>query len=573
MNMRVLRRAIPREQTKVTWITCGLLAAPLLAACGSRNESSSAPAAAQSAPAPKPTLGIRPDGDTKVAIDMSRITSDELKKVFGYIDEHIDEHVVNLQKWIQQPSISNTGEGMQESAEMVKGFFDQLGCQQTKVYDVGKTEWGQQGNPVVYAKCDEGAPKTLVIYWMYDTMPITQPDLWKAPPFEGRLVEQPPYKKVLIGRGAVNSKGPQMVQWNAFMSIKAVAGKLPVNLIIVAEGDEERMSMGYRKFVKDHPELFKGADAMYRFGGQDGLGGGSEGCVFVELTTSGEKWGHGPTYSDIHGAFKRSVDSPAWRHIKMLSTLVDETGNKVLIDGFYDNIEPLTKKEEEKLKMQAAKMKVDVAAKRLGVARFISDDPLTITKMGRYGTSINLDGIWAGNMFPGGSGAILPNRITSKHNFRYVPNMTGPDIVAKLRKHLDKHGYQDVEINVVGDVPWAKVSYDNDISRAVMSMYDTFHIDYTPPVEGQATILGGYWPAYLFAGDPLNIPIIGGAAGSGGNAHAANEFWVIEGAEKVYGMAGAEKSVATVLYDFAGLNGPPTEHAVQTAAASVKKEL
>ncbi len=110
-------------------------------------------------------------------------------------------------------------------------------------------------------------PKTVVIYWMYDTMPITQPDLWKAPPFEGRLVEQAPYKKVMIGRGAVNSKGPQMVQWNALMAIKAVTGKLPVNLIFVAEGDEERMSMGYRKFVKDHPELFKGADAMYRFGG------------------------------------------------------------------------------------------------------------------------------------------------------------------------------------------------------------------------------------------------------------------------------------------------------------------
>jgi acetylornithine deacetylase/succinyl-diaminopimelate desuccinylase-like protein len=364
-----------------------------------------------------------------------------------------------------------------------------------------------------------------------------------------------------------------MVQWNALMSIKAVTGKLPVNLIFVAEGDEERMSMGYRKFVKDHPELFKGADAMYRFGGQDGLGGGSEGCVFVELTTSGEKWGRGPTYSDIHGGFKRTVDAPAWRHIKMLSTLVDATGNKVLIDGFYDNIAPLTKEEEAKMKVQAAKMKVDVAAKRLGVARFISDDPMAITKMGRYGTSMNIDGIWGGNMFAGGSGAILPNKIVSKHNFRYVPNMTGPDIVAKLRKHLDKHGYQDVEINVVGDVPWAKVGYDNDIARAVMTMYDTFGIEYTPPVEGQASILGGYWPAYLFAGDPIDIPIIGGAAGSGGNAHAANEFWVIEGAEKVYGMAGAEKSVATVLYNFAGLNGSPTPHAMQTAAASVKKEM
>ena len=64
---------------------------------------------------------------------------------------------------------------------MVKGFFDQLGCQQTRVYDVGVTECGSPGNPVVYAKCDEGAPRTLAIYWMYDTMPITQTDAWRRP--------------------------------------------------------------------------------------------------------------------------------------------------------------------------------------------------------------------------------------------------------------------------------------------------------------------------------------------------------------------------------------------------------
>jgi len=550
-----------------------IAAAPLLVSCGNSNAPTTAATAESAVTAPKRKLGIRPHGDETAKINMDMIQSEELKKIFAYIDENIDDHVVNLQKWIQQPSISNTGEGMQESAEMVKGFFDQLGCQESRVYDVGITEWGQQGNPVVYARCDEGAEKTVVIYWMYDTMPITQPDLWKAPPFEGRLVEQAPFQKVLIGRGAANSKGPQMAQWNALMSIKAVTGKLPVNLIFVAEGDEERMSMGYRKFVKDHPELFAGADAMYRFGGQAGLGGGSEGCVFVELTTSGEKWGRGPTYSDIHGGFKRSVDAPAWRHIKMLSTLVDETGNKVMIDGFYENIEPISKEEEVKLRAQAAKMKVDVAASRLGVARFISTDPYEVTRMGRYGTSMNIDGIWGGNMFAGGSGAILPNKITSKHNFRYVPNMSGPDIVAKLRRHLDKHGYQDVEINMVGDVPWAKMTYDNDISRAVMTMYDQFSIEYTPPVEGQGTILGGYWPAYLFAGDPINIPIIGGAAGAGGNSHAANEYWVIEGAGETYGFAGAEKSVATVLYNYAGLNGAPTEKAIRSSAASTRKEL
>jgi acetylornithine deacetylase/succinyl-diaminopimelate desuccinylase-like protein len=434
--------------------------------------SDAAPPAAVTPTATTAGLGLRPDGDTEVRPDLSQITSDELEQVFAYIDAHVDEHVVNLQKWIQQPSISNTGEGIPESAEMVKGFFDQLGCQESKVHDVGRAEWGQQSNPVVYARCDEGAEKTVVIYWMYDTMPVTQPDLWKAPPFEGRLVEQAPFRKVLIGRGAVNSKGPQMAMWNAFMSIKAVAGKLPVNLIVVAEGDEERMSMGYRTFIKKYPHLFKDADAMYRFGGQSWngggeLSGGSEGLFYIELTTSGSKWGRGPTYSDIHGGFKRSVDSPAWRHIKMLSLLTDETGNRVMIPDFYDGIAPLSAAEEAKLRDQASRVKLDVAARNIGVARFIADTPYEFLKQSRYGTSINLDGIWGGNMFAGGSGAILPNKVTSKHSFRYVPNMSSKDIVAKLRRYLDAKGYADVEINFIGDQPWARMRYDTEIARAL----------------------------------------------------------------------------------------------------------
>jgi acetylornithine deacetylase/succinyl-diaminopimelate desuccinylase-like protein len=174
--------------------------------------------------------------------------------------------------------------------------------------------------------------------------------------------------------------------------------------------------------------------------------------------------------------------------------------------------------------------------------------------MQRHGVSFNLDGIWSGNMFPGCSGAILPNTITSKHNIRYVPNMTGPDIVKKLRAYLDKEGYGDVKINVVGDVPWAKMHYDTDIAHAVEKTLTTFHIPFLPPIEDGASILGGYWPAYLFAGDPINIPIASGQAGSGGGSHAANEFYVIEGAGKTYGFAAGEKSVATTLYNFAGLN-------------------
>src|SRR5690242_4525791 len=288
---------------RVQWAVACCLAGTMLATAGCNQQQAATPPAAQAHSAPR--LGIRPHGDETIHPDMNKIPAD-LRKVFAYIDTHIDEHVENLQKWIRQPSISNSGEGIAESAEMVKGFFDKLGCQQTRVYDVGITEYGSPGNPVVYAKCDEGAPKTLVIYWMYDTMPVTQPENWVAPPFEGRLVDgqtagiDPAYKKVLIGRGAVNSKGPEMAQYNALASMKAVLGKLPVNLIVVAEGDEERMDIGLRKFMKEHSDLFKGADAMLMFGGQNGatggagMMGGSEGCVYVELTTSGKSWGRGP---------------------------------------------------------------------------------------------------------------------------------------------------------------------------------------------------------------------------------------------------------------------------------------
>jgi acetylornithine deacetylase/succinyl-diaminopimelate desuccinylase-like protein len=544
------------------------LAAVIGAAAGCSSPSAKAQAPAAKAQA-KPKLGIRPKGDTEIDVDMTKISSDELKKVYSYIDEHIDDHVENLQKWIRQPSISNSGEGIPESAEMVKGFFEQLGCQTARVYDVGITEWGAPGNPVVYAKCDYGAPRTIAIYWQYDTMPVTQPDAWKQPPFEANLIEQGPYKKVLIGRGATNSKGPELAYWNALMSIKAVTGTMPVNLIFVAEGDEERMDIGLRKFVKDHPDLFAGADALIGEGGGQspsggaGVGGGSEGCVYIELTTSGKAWGRGPVQSDIHGSNKRGVDSPAWRHIKMLSSLVSADGNTPLIAGFTQGMEPMSAEETAAMKKAAEKTDLKVAAENIGVARFISDDPFTMLKMQRYGISFNMDGVWSGNMYAGGAGAILPNKITSKHNMRYVPKMNGLEMVKRIREQLDKNGYKDVELKIIGDVPWSKMSYDTDIARAMTDAYVQFNIPHGEPAH-YSSILGGYWPAYLFSNQdvgqrvaPVSMPIGMGGAGHGGNAHAANEYYIIEGAGKVYGMAGAEKVAATIIYNFAGKNKLP----------------
>jgi len=545
-----------RPSLNTACLVAAAAAALTFAGCKS---SQPAPAAAPVASTPK--LGIRPYGDETVKINDDLVQPD-LKKVFKYIDDHIDEHVENLQKWVQQPSISNSGEGIPETAEMVKSFLDKLGCVDTKVYDVGISEWGQPGNPVVYGRLDEGQPKTLLIYWMYDTMPVTQPDNWVAPPFEARLVDgataglDPAFKKVLIGRGATNSKGGEMATYNAIMSLKAALGKVPVNLIFIAEGDEERMSMGLRKFVTTHRELIEPADAM--------LGGGtSEGLMYIELTTSGKAWGRGPTVSDIHGIFKRSVDSPAWRHIQMLASLTAKDGNSTKIEGFEDNITPLSASELEVLKNSTKNLDLKKMADSVGVARFIADDPFKMTLMARHGTAFNLDGIWGGNMYAGGSGAILPNKITSKHSIRYVPNMRSADIVKKIRAQLDKNGYTDVQLRLIGDQPWSKMTFDTDIAHAAQKTAQQFGRPAREHVDGSSILAdtggSGANPSYLFTnneqGDPnikpIGLPIANFSVGTGGRAHAANEFFVIEGAGRTFGYAGAEKSIAAEIYNYA----------------------
>ena len=563
--------------------------------CSPAGEQSAAPAQPAAAAPAKPTLNIKPFGtaDANFKPDYSKLPP-ELAKVYEHIDANIDEHVERLQTFVQQPSISNSGEGIPESAEMVKGFFEELGCQTARVYDTGITEYGSPGNPVVYAKCDEGAEKTVALYWMYDTMPVTQPDNWIAPPFEARIVDGQTAvagdnaSRVIVGRGATNSKGGAIAELNAMRSYKAVHGKLPVNLIWVAEGDEERMDIGLRKFFQDHSDLMQEADALLD-------GGPSEGCVYVELTTSGKSWGRGPTISDIHGSNMRTVDSVAWRHMHMLSSLTSPDGNTPLIKGFFDNKEPPTAADVARMKAQAANMDLVAQAKALGVARYKWDDPYMVIKGRAFETSFNLDGIWGGNMYAGGAGAIMPNKITSKHNFRYVPRMDGLDIVKKLRAQIDANGYKDVELKLVGDVPWSRgSSRDTDISAAWNKAEEHMKAiglgsssPATQPTPQPSTaprtsaaartsnalfqgdepeLTGGYWPSYLWTDGEvgqkvgtIRIPMgMGGPGGAGGGrAHAANEFYIVEAVGKTGGLAFAEKGVAAAIFEYAKTTTTP----------------
>src|SRR5437660_1025925 len=158
----------------------------------------------------------------------------DLDAIRAEIEKRHDESVKRLQDWIRQPSIAAENRGMNEGCDMMMRMLRDAGFQQA-------TKISTDGQPGVFATLDAGAPRTLGLYYMYDVKQA-DPAEWSSPPFEAALVDKPGLGKVVMGRGAVNQKGPEAAFLAALHAIRGAGKKLPVNLVFVAEGEEDRKS-------------------------------------------------------------------------------------------------------------------------------------------------------------------------------------------------------------------------------------------------------------------------------------------------------------------------------------------
>src|SRR5438309_7523055 len=257
----------------------------------------------------------------------------EYAPIWAEIEKRHDEAIQRLQQWIRQPSIAAENRGLNEGCHLTMQMLRDAGFQQV-------TKIPSEGQPGIFATLDAGAPKTLGLYFMYDVKQA-DPSEWSSPPWEARLVDKPGLGKVIVGRGAVNQKGPEAAFLAALHAIRGAGKKMPVNLVMVAEGEEEIGSPHIGQLVH-RPEieaaLRKTAGVFMPFAMQD-LDGivtvslGAKGVVELELVSSGEKWGRGPA-KDIHSSLKAMVDSPAWHLIHALDTLVSDDGNEIKIDNY-----------------------------------------------------------------------------------------------------------------------------------------------------------------------------------------------------------------------------------------------
>src|SRR5262249_38621027 len=185
------------------------------------------------------------------------------------------------------------------------------------------------GQPGIFATLDAGARKTVGLYFMYDVKQV-DPSEWSSPPWDAAIVDKPGLGKILIGRGAVNQKGPEAAFLAALHAIRGAGRKLPLNLVFVAEGEEEIGSPHFKQIV-DQPEVqaaLKKCVGFFMPNASQGLDGevtitlGAKGVIECEITSSGERWGRGPK-QDIHSSNKARVDSPAWHLVQALATLVN----------------------------------------------------------------------------------------------------------------------------------------------------------------------------------------------------------------------------------------------------------
>jgi len=204
------------------------------------------------------------------------------------------------------------------------------------------------GHPGVFATLDAGAPKTVGIYFMYDVKQA-DPSEWSSPPFEAALVDKPGLGKVLVGRGAVNQKGPEATWLAALHAFKAAGRKLPVNLVFVAEGEEEIGSPHFTQVVR-RPDILAALHKctgvympmpMQALDGTVTINLGAKGVVELELVSSSEDWHRGPK-QDLHSSNEARVDSPVWHLIQALATLVGPDGHTPAIDGYAEKALPLT---------------------------------------------------------------------------------------------------------------------------------------------------------------------------------------------------------------------------------------
>jgi len=481
------------------------------------------------------------------------LSSAEVRKVHDHIARNAEPHIGKVQRDLRQPSVSSWNQGVKEMAELMIDSFKELGCREIQLVPTSKPEW-----PGILADYDAGAPKTIVVYMMYDTQPFVA-ERWSSPPLEARRIRNfQGFREVIVARGAINDKGANRFVLNALESIIAVNGKLPVNILFTCDGAEEQGSPNFHEVLEPWHDRLRQANCLMSPGpsqqpdGSVTMALGNKGILYVELDAQGARWGRGPQKMPIHSSRKAVLDSPVWRLVDALRSLFDPAKNEILIPGFKDDIRPPNEEERELMRVLTTRFRDRLfAGDRENLKAFMHDwTPEAAAEHLTFDTTLNIDGLWGG--YTGtGIATILPEVATAKVDARLVPNQEVSKQGDLLRAHLDRLGFTDIEMRRLGGGDeWSQTSVTEGVVQATLAMYKQKGIE--PMVWPRSA---GSSPEWEYT-RRLGLPAAGGGLGHGSRAHSDDEFIVIDGNDRVAGVVEAEQSVVDLLYAYAAWPEP-----------------
>ncbi len=356
--------------------------------------------------------------------------------VYRFIDEHRDEILADFFTFLRQPSISAQKIGLDECCDLLMRLMAKDGLPVRKMPVEG-------GPSIVFSDIRaKRSAKTLLCYAHYDVQPVEPLDLWVSPPFEPTIREG-----VIFARGATDNKSGALAFWKAAQAFKVVRGDVPCHLKFVIEGEEEMGSPHFLPWVAQNAAMLACDASTCLDGPADhsnklpAIKLGVKAILYVELRLRMNE-------KDVWSGYAGWVPSPVWRMHKLLSTILDPDTGRILIDGWYDDLLPIESDDEELLRQSFPRFDEAEAKRELGITQFAwGMDAWEAVKRRHYGPTANICGIVAGYTGEGGK-TIIPNEIKVKMDFRCPPNLEPARQLEKLRAHLAKHGFQDVELIV-----------------------------------------------------------------------------------------------------------------------------
>jgi acetylornithine deacetylase/succinyl-diaminopimelate desuccinylase-like protein len=431
------------------------------------------------------------------------VDTDITSRLDDYIDSHMDSFIDLLARLVAQPSVAAQNLGIEECAHLVADVMREQGFDAEIMPSAG--------SPVVYAETKGQSGKTLLFYNHYDVQPAEPFELWESPPFE--LTRR---GNSLYGRGAQDDKGHLVSRLAALQAVKAVLGEIPYNVKFLIEGEEEVGSVSLPAFIDQHQQKLAADACIWEFGTVDHDGTpiqylGMRGICYIELSIR-------TMNRDAHsGMFGSILENAAWRLVWALNTLKDQNEH-ILIEGHYDDVEPLT--EREKALLENLPDQSGAVLEMFETDHFLKgmNGGAELRRAEVFEPTCTICGLESGYLGPG-SKTVLPAFAKAKIDFRLVPNQTPERVIENLRRHLDKIGCEDIEITYLGGGRPAKTDPDHPFIKLVNdSARDTYGKD---PVIWP--MVGGSGPNYPFT-HVLNVPIaMLGIAYPGGQVHAPNE--------------------------------------------------